>query len=129
VADVMQQDGHGQCLFFLRSYLHALAPQGGNAFRYQVQRTQGMVKPGVQCAGIDHERQAQLTDAGQALKPRVFDQSQQQGVGHADEAVNGVIEYFFSWRHNEFRIRKLICTFMRMAYQAAGCLDFISLTR
>jgi hypothetical protein len=54
---------------------------------------EGVVEARVQRARIHVVREAHLLDAPQALKERMFDQVEQDAVGHADKPVYRVVEY------------------------------------
>jgi hypothetical protein len=57
-----------------------------------------MLKPRMECTGIDQVRQPKLFDPPEPLEIRVLDDPEGSFARDADESVNRVVDYFaFMW--------------------------------
>jgi len=74
VADIVQQDGYQQPLFFLIGNNDLFLPQYQDGMSHQVHAAQGVVETGMVGSGIYQVRKAHLRDAPQSLEKRVGNQ-------------------------------------------------------
>ena len=94
MANIMQQNSDdNRLLFYFRNLVPFIA-QCFNGHTHQVHSAQRVMKTGMQRAGINQVRHAQLFNVSQPLKIWVLYQVENQVGGDADEAVNRVVYYF-----------------------------------
>lgn len=80
--------------------------KGFNSRAHEVHGTQGMMKAGMQCAGINQVRHAQLFNVTKPLKTGVFNQIVHQFRRDGDKSVNRVVNdlLFIQWAYNNANV-------------------------
>lgn len=91
VTDIVKQDAAVQRLGFPVANPDTLAAQCLNGFYHQVERAEGMVKPGMGCAGIDIFGHAKLLDTPQSLKKRMLDELIYQCARYGQKTIYRII--------------------------------------
>ena len=92
--DVVQKNGGIYCLCLFIGDDLPFRPQHFNGFAHQEHGAHGMMKAGVESAGINKMRQSKLLDATQSLKKRMLNNFENKIVLHGNKPVNRIVENF-----------------------------------
>lgn len=102
----------------------AFSSEAIQRFAHQVHGSQGMMKAGVQRAGVHQVRKSQLTYSSQPLKNRLLNQVVNQIRGNGYKPINRIIDNFSFVKQS---VRNMICIFV-LIFSTTGIYRIINIS-